>query len=324
MINILILSAGRRVELIRCFERAALRLNIESQIIAAEITKLAPANYIADKFILLPAIEEPNYISSLIQLIGQEHISLVIPTIDTELLILSKNKEYIEKNTSAKVLVSDFRVVSVCRDKNVTGNFLFENGFLTPKIISDEEISQKKVQFPLFLKPVDGSSSNNTFKINNYEELTFFRKYVKKSMVQEFITGDEYTIDVFCDFEGNIISITPRLRIATRCGEISKGKIVKDRTIISEITKLVAVLHPIGQITIQCMKTNRGVEFIEINPRFGGGAPMSIMAGADSCEYLYRLLSGETLKFRDEVREGLYFLRFDDAICLDEDMRLLS
>ena len=73
-------------------------------------------------------------------------------------------------------------------------------------------------------------------------------------------------------------------------------------------------LKPIGQITVQCMKTERGIEYIEINPRFGGGAPMSIAAGADSCENLYRLLQGEELKYRDDYRDGATFLRFDASI----------
>ena len=80
-------------------------------------------------------------------------------------------------------------------------------------------------------------------------------------------------------------------------------------------------LKPIGHITVQCMKTRRGIEYIEINPRFGGGAPMSIMAGADSCENLYRLLCGEKLSYRDDYRANVTFLRFDSSIMLNENLK---
>ena len=133
-------------------------------------------------------------------------------------------------------------------------------------------------------------------------------------MVQECMSGEEYTVDVFLDFDSNIITAVPRQRIAMRSGEIAKGRIVRDKEIVRDVERVMHALKPIGQITVQCMKTERGIEYIEINPRFGGGAPMSIAAGADSCENLYRLLQGEKLEYRDDYRDGATFLRFDASI----------
>ena len=139
----------------------------------------------------------------------------------------------------------------------------------------------KNILFPVFIKPVDGSSSINAFKVNSKEELDNYLKLIKKPMIQEYISGEEFTVDVFLDFDSNIISIVPRLRIQVRGGEISKGKIVKNRLVIDEVMKLMKTLKPIGHITVQLMLTDKGIKFIEINPRFGGGAPMSIESGAD-------------------------------------------
>ncbi len=136
--------------------------------------------------------------------------------------------------------------------------------------------------------------------------------------------GEEYTVDAFLDFDSNVITIVPRIRLAVRSGEIAKGRIVKDRQIINDIKKILGVFRGIGQITIQCMKTKRGIEYIEINPRFGGGAPMSIVSGADSCENLYRLLLGEKLEYNEDYRENLTFLRFDASIVLDENDQLIE
>ena len=180
------------------------------------------------------------------------------------------------------------------------------------------------IEFPLFIKPKSGSSSINAFKVNNKKELSIYMDIIQDPIVQEFIEGEEYTVDVFLDFEGNVITIVPRLRIATRGGEISKGKIIKDREIINDIKRLMKVLKPIGHITVQLMKTQRGIEYIEINPRFGGGAPMSIQSGADSCENLYRLMMGEKLEYNENYRENIMFLRFDKSICLDENMEIVK
>lgn len=132
-------------------------------------------------------------------------------------------------------------------------------------------------------------------------------------MLQEYVGGDEYTIDVFLDFDSNPITIVPRLRLATRSGEISKGLIVKHRIIIDTIKNMMDKFKFIGHITVQ-LKIDKEIKIIEINPRFGGGAPMSIAAGADSCENLYRLLMGEQLSYNEDYEDDVYFLRYDSSI----------
>ncbi|MBR0575577.1 ATP-grasp domain-containing protein [Proteiniclasticum sp. BAD-10] len=323
-INILILSAGRRVELVRSFQNAAKRLSIKSNIVAGDCSETAPAIYFADRKAILPRINEENYIEEIINVCNRENISLVIPTIDTDLLLLSEERERIESESGAVVLIASTEVISICRDKINTQKFLEENGFKIPKMYSEEELDSGKLEFPLFIKPKSGSSSINTFKVNNLEELATYRSLVKEPIVQNFMEGKEFTVDVFLDFDGNLITVVPRLRMATRSGEISKGKIIRDREIIEDIKRLVKVLKPIGHITVQLMKTNKGIEYIEINPRFGGGAPMSIQSGADSCENLYRLLMGQNLEYNENYRDNIMFFRFDNSICVDENLEIVQ
>ena len=322
--NILILSAGRRVELVQSFQKAAKRLNLKSNVVAGDCSETAPAIYFADRKAILPRIDEVNYIDEIINVCKREGIRLVIPTIDTDLLLLSEERERIESESGAVVLISSTEVISICRDKINTQKFLEENEFKIPKMYSEEELDSGEIEFPLFIKPKSGSSSINTFKVNNIEELATYRSLIKEPIVQDFMEGKEFTVDVFLDFDGNLITVVPRLRMATRSGEISKGKIIKDREIIEDIKRLVEVLKPIGHITVQLMKTNKGIEYIEINPRFGGGAPMSIQSGADSCENLYRLLMGENLEYNENYRDNIMFFRFDNSICVDENLEIVQ
>ncbi|BCR36104.1 ATP-grasp domain-containing protein [Mariniplasma anaerobium] len=313
--NILILSAGRRVELVNLFKKASMDLKINSKVIAADCSETAPALYFADKKVTLPRIDNPEYIDKIIEISKKEQIKLIVPTIDTDLLLLSKNQDYIYKNSGAKVLISSEDVISICRDKIKTQYYLEKNGFKVPTLYNkDSQI----IVFPVFIKPVDGSSSINAFKVNSIDELNNYSQIIKNPMIQEFIKGDEYTVDVFLDFNSNVITIVPRLRMAVRGGEISKGKIIKNKTVIDEVMQLMKTLKPIGHITVQLMVTKEGIKFIEINPRFGGGAPMSIQSGANSCINLYKLLMNEKLTYNDDYEEDLVFLRYDRSICLKD------
>lgn len=321
-INVLILSAGRRVELVNCFKHAARELGVNGSVLAVDCSQTAPALYFADKGIMLPRIKSGDYVEAIIDICKKEAVSLIVPTIDTELLLLAEQKERIEREAGTRVLVSDIEMIKICRNKVVTQRFMEENGFLMPSMITKEQLSEpQKLHFPLFMKPVDGSSSIDAFKAHDERELRTYLQMIDRPIIQEYLEGEEYTVDAFLDFDSHIISIVPRVRIATRSGEISKGRIVKDREIIEDVKRLLNVLKPIGHITIQCKKTGRGVAYIEINPRFGGGAPMSIMAGADSCSNLYRLLLGENLAYNEDYRADVTFLRFDSCIMLDEQMR---
>ena len=319
-INVLVLSAGRRVELIKCFKNAAKELGISGSVVAVDCSETAPALYFADKYRLVPRIDSGRYTEAVIEVCSEENISLIVPTIDTELLLLAADKEKIEKETKAKLLVSDLPVINVCRNKLNTQRYMEEHGFKVPHLYTKEELKSGSLKFPVFVKPVDGSSSIDTYRADDKTQLDAILTLVKDPMVQDYMEGEEYTIDVFLDFDSNIITMVPRLRIATRSGEIAKGRIIKDAGIMEDVTRLMNELKPIGHITVQCRKTDRGIEYIEINPRFGGGAPMSIMAGADSCKNLYRLLKGEVLTYNEDYRENVTFLRFDSSIMLNEDM----
>lgn len=318
-INILVLSAGRRVELINEFRKAAKKLNINSKIITADILDTAPAIYFSDKNYIIPRIDEPLYIESIIDICNKENVKIIIPTIDTELLSLARSRSVIEKNTKAKLLLSDLNVIEICRDKTKTQKFFEDNCFGTPRLITNVD-DDENYDYPLFIKPVDGSSSYNTYKINNYEELKFFSNYISNPLVQEYVNGEEYSVDCFLDFDSNVISITPRIRLVVRSGEVIKGKIDKNKEIINEVFRMLEILKPIGQVTIQCIKNESGIKYIEINPRFGGGAPMSIKAGANSCEYIYNLLLGNKLEYSENYQDGLMFLRFDDSVTLNQNM----
>lgn len=312
--KILFTSVGRRVELIQAFKESAKELNENVLIIGADITDTAPALYFCDETVIVPRIMDEKYIPFLLAYCEKENIDCLIPTIDTDLLILSKNKTSFEK-IGTKVLISAEEKVKLCRDKNYTADYFISLGLKSPKPVHD--VFNYHDGFPAFIKPKDGSSSIDAYKANNAEDLKVYSDKIGDYVIQPFIDGTEYTVDIFCDYYGNPVYITPRERMAVRSGEVLKTKMVQDEIMISEMKTLIDDFKPCGQITVQLIREkNTGDDYyIEINPRFGGGAPESMKAGANSAEAVIRMLKGEKLFYIPHAAEdGAIYSRFDQSI----------
>lgn len=321
--KILFTSVGRRVELIQAFRAAADDLQVELEIIGADIAKDAPALCFCDETRIVCRIKDANYIPQLLAICESEKVDCLIPTIDTDLLLLAENKHRFEA-IGTKVLVSDVEKVKLCRNKNLTADYFVSMGLKSPFSVNSVEKYLQAwregiVSFPAFIKPKDGSSSVNAYKADNADELEFYAKKIGDYVIQSFVDGTEFTIDIFCDYEGAPVYITPRERLSVRSGEVLKTRITQDESMVAEMSKLIADYKPCGQITVQLIRENRTGDnyYIEINPRFGGGAPLSIKAGADSAKAVLKMLSGEKLTYQDKAaRHGAVYSRFDQSVCL--------
>lgn len=320
-IHVLFTGTGRRVELLQAFRNAALCLNINLKIYGADMAGTAPALAYCNFTRKICAMKEKDYIPQLLQICRQDQIDLVIPTIDTDLLVLSQNAGKFEE-IGTKVLISCPAMIALCRDKNYTSDFFESCGLKAPRPVNDYRMYQGV--YPCFIKPKDGSSSIDAYKVNTKSELAMYAEKIGDYIIQPFIEGQEYTVDIFCDFDSNPIYITPRERIAVRSGEVLKTGIVFDKTIIEESKRLIQKFKPCGPITVQLIRQNTTGHdyYIEINPRYGGGAPLSIKAGADSSSAILKLLLGEKLAYQEAAaREGAVYSRFDQSICIASESR---
>ena len=320
-VNLVVLFTciGRRVSLLNSFRRAAKQLKIKASFFGTDTTELTPALQLCDKAFLVKPITNPGYVAQLLSIVKANKVKLLVPTVDLDLKVLSKNKPKFAA-AGCRVLVSNPDVVDICQDKRKTYRFLIANGFDTPVTMSVRAaLSKKRLNWPCFLKPWDGYASRGNAVVNNRKELAFLAKRIPNPICQEFIKGTEHTCDVYVDFNMKVRCVVPRKRIEVRAGEVSKGQIVKNPAIMREAERLVKTLGAgPGVITIQLFRTrDKKLEFIEINPRFGGGAPLSIKAGADFPKWILQemLVSKTNIRF-DGFRDKLIMLRYDDEVWL--------
>ncbi|MEZ9269179.1 carbamoyl phosphate synthase large subunit, partial [Vibrio splendidus] len=120
--NILVCSAGRRVELVQAFKSSLKQYQPDGRVFCTDMyPELSSACHVADAFFKAPRVTDTGYIDFLLSFCIDNRIGLVVPTIDTELLILAENREHFEKH-GITLLVSELDLIKLCRDKRKTAN----------------------------------------------------------------------------------------------------------------------------------------------------------------------------------------------------------
>jgi carbamoyl-phosphate synthase large subunit len=313
--NILITSAGQRVALVRGFQETLRRFFPDARVYTTDMNpRLAPATYVSDGCFEVLRVTDPNYIQQLLQLCKDNGIGMIIPTIDTELLVLARNKALFEEN-GIVVSISSLDFITICRDKRNTGEFFKKHSIRVPKAID-----KNNPTFPLFAKPYDGSLSTNLHYIKSAEELTTEILEDPKLLFMEYIDKElykEYTIDMYYGRDHKVKCIVPRERIKIRAGEINKGLTEKEPLTKYIYDRLGTIEGCVGCICIQVFLNPQSgdVVGIEINPRFGGGYPQTYAAGGNFAELLIKeYFLGESVEYFDNWKNHLLMLRYDDAV----------
>lgn len=308
---------GRRVELLRAFRVAADVLGCGFDAHGADAVMTSPAMHLVDHAHLVPPINSGKYIDALLDIVRARGINLLVPLIDNELTMVAESAERF-RALGCTPLISTVEVVRTCRDKMATFRALEAAGIDTPHTqLWTEAITRTDHKFPYFLKPRSGSAGLGNYIIQTRDELHTFGLRVADAIVQEFVEGAEHTLDVYAGFDGEPKCVVPRKRLEVRTGEVSKGLVVRDPAIMEVGTRVVRTLGGCrGVVTVQCIVTEEGrIRVIEINPRFGGGVPLSIHVGADFPRWILSELLGkpvtiDPMGFRNDVA----MLRYDDSV----------
>jgi len=315
-VRILFSCAGRRIELIQAFIRAARSLGLKADLHAADAEEHIAAACLTHHMHQVPSTNSPAYIPTLLQIAEREKIDLVIPLLDTELLKLSRARDRFAQ-VGCAAIISSPRVVRICRDKLVLFDFFTRVGIDTPMTWSPDEIlRRKRHDFPYFLKPRCGSASKGNHIVRNKADLKALVPRVPDAIIQEFVPGIEHTLDVYAGYDGQPRCVVPRERIEIRGGEVTKARTVKHRAIMETGARVVEALGDCqGLITIQLILTPEGqIRVIEVNPRFGGGVPLAIHAGAHFPKWLLAEWLGRKPRIRmDHFEDGVMMLRYHQS-----------
>lgn len=274
-------------------------------IVGIDINNKSSGLYKVLRSYIVPKYSDKDCFNVIEEIIKKEKIDLVFPSINEGLLGWSKRKEYFLEEYGTNVIISNEKVIDICTDKWHTYKFFIENNISTPK-------TSLSLEYDL-IKPRIGRGSTGIFLKDELKD----NFNMGGNISQEIVKGQEYTIDILCDFNSKPIYIIPRKRLGVESGVSIKGATVYDEQIIKYCKKIVAKLKPVGIINIQCFKDEKNIYFIEINPRIAGGSSLSFAASDNWFKAIECFVSEERYVSKD-IKYNRYMFRTYEDVIVDE------
>jgi len=291
-INLLLTNVGRKIYFLNFVKK--INPNIKIHISDCNINNAAfAADKNINKYLVSESTSRPKkYLRDIINIVKKNKINILIPLTDYDLNIFSMNKSnFAELN--CKVVVSSNEVISICLDKKKTETFARKYNFYYPK--SYYSLKKLKINFPVIKKKILGSGSIGYSIIENKNQIKEF--FIEgKDMIQQFINGDEFNIDILNDFDGNFVSYCAKKKILMRSGETDKAKIVINKLFEIFSKKLSKNLGHIGNLDCDVILKNNKIYILDLNPRFGGGYPFTHLAGLNYISAILEMALNKKIK----------------------------
>lgn len=255
------------------------------EVFAADVNEYGytAGSILADGYFKLPYAIDESYCKRLLSIIEEERINFLIPVNDAEIEVLAKENSRVFLCDS---ILPSYEIVRMVRDKKTCNAEAAKIGAILPDYLSPNDQVKRICRDRISV----GSKGVKIYESNEIVEAFSSQKQI----MQRFVDGDEYTVDILCDREGKALIIVPRRRIEVKAGVATKVEIVNDKKLIDFSMKIVEKICLPGFSNIQFIKGHDGRDyFIEINPRFSGCGVASLLACDKIIECFHQLMYGK-------------------------------
>jgi carbamoyl-phosphate synthase large subunit len=305
-VSVLLTGVGKRYDIVSAFARHAFT-------IACDPSPLAPAQYAADLHVAPPRIDDPDYVPFLQRLVAEHDVGAVVPLTDLDLEVLAR--------ADLPAFVPAPEIARDTFDKYAAHELLLRHALPSPPTVLPPAEPES---YPVMVKPRQGSGARSIHRAADRDEMEFFVRYVKEPvMVQRFMDGPEFSIDLLCDLDGRCLNAIPRTMLESRGGESIKGTVIHDDELIELGRTVGERLGVRGPCTVQVFRDpGYGLGITDVNTRFGGAFPAPMYAalpGRTYPELIVRMARGEKIEPHvGEFRAGLTFTRWFWQLELDD------
>lgn len=284
----------------------------KGKIVSTDADILSAGLYLADIGYVVPPANSSSFLQEAMKIIDEEHVDIILPTSGFDIIPYSKNRKVLE-DKGVTTVMSDYEIIKICLDKERFYHKL-KNKFKLPYSTKD---SSKFNIFPCIAKPIFGKGSKNVFICHDEHELNIILSKYNEMLIQEYLPGKEYTIDVLSDLDGTALVAIPRERIEVKAGISFKGKIISDDAIQEECLNVAEYIGIKGPSCMQMKCDEEGVpKMMELNPRMGGGTILTTYAGVNFPELIIKMINDDKIEI-PEIKK-ITMIRYYEEVILDE------
>ena len=253
----------------------------------------------------LPWESDAEFIPVIKDIVRRRGVDLIYPAMDSSLVRLKAAEEELE----CKVIGSPLETMEICLSKSKTYQRL-QDTVLTPIVYSLDEV----VEYPVFCKPDIGYGARGTAKIEDADALKCHVRKYPRSLICEYLSGEEYTVDCFTDRHGVVRFCGPRAR-----GRIMNGISVNTYPVEeSENSQFLCIAENInarlkfrGAWFFQLKRNANGnLVLLEIGARLGGSSALYRGRGVNFAE----LSIWDALDSEIEILSNRYPIEMDRAL----------
>lgn len=276
----------------------------------------------------VPFVNDAGFIPAIKALVVREHIDFIYPAMDS---VLARLKAC-EEELGCPVIASPNETAQICLSKEETYKAL-KDIVNIPAVYSEDSVPA----FPVFCKPKIGYGARGARKISSEELLHRHMQEHPDSLILEYLSGDEYTVDCFTDKDRRLIFCGARLRNRISNGISVNTLPVEDSGEFEDAARRInEALHFRGAWFFQLKRRSSGeLVLMEIASRLGGSSALFRARGVNFAQLSlfdamdipvsiidngYKLEMDRALdnRYKLDLRYDEVFIDFDDTVIIDK------
>jgi carbamoyl-phosphate synthase large subunit len=250
------------------------------RVVAADCDPAAAGGALAPARVTLPRADHPRFVDALLGAAAGYGAVALVSTVAEELPALTAG---VGRLTAAGIAtwLPDLRAVDLCCDKAAFAARMHRAGVPHPATAASH-LHVNEVPGPWIVKPRSGRGSRGLQLLDSRLRVLSALTQDPDLIAQTRLEGREFTADALVDRGGELLTVVPRWRDETKAGISVKGTTFASETVTALVGDALDAVGLTGPANVQGFVHDDGTAtVVEINPRFSGGLPLTLAAGAD-------------------------------------------
>jgi len=239
----------------------------------------------------------------------KDSIDAIVTLSDHDVRALACNRDkFVDKGINCFFPSTD--TMDIFGDKWFTYTELQKRGFSVPESWKSlDEALEANPNYPLVIKPRMGSASFGVYLVQDTENLLNKYSVVENPIIQQYLQGRLINVEICSDSDGHPLVGCVWERLSSVDGETALAKTIEHPEALKFIVNVLAEFPVAGPIDVDLVEADGMLHLLEVNTRFGGGYPVSHLAGADFPGAMIKSMSGHLPSDFDRYRRNVTMMK---------------